>query len=568
MPRAKKAAIYCRVSTVHQVDKDSLPMQRNDMINYAKYAIGIEDYVVFEDAGYSGKNTDRPAFQEMMERIKEGEFTHVLVWKIDRVSRNLMDFATMYAQCKKLGVTFVSKNEQFDTSTAMGEAMLKIILVFAELERNMTSERVIATMNARAAEGKWNGGRVAFGYQYHKETDSFTIREDEKAIVLTLKDIYLRTHSLVATARELNALGYLTRRGNQWTPTTAAIILRSPFYRGTYRYNYRDESEVTFSFKDKKEWVLCSKHHPAIFSEKDYRLIDYWLTKNRRVKGMPSSSQRKNVHIFSGLILCGQCGENYFATLSRQRASGYRPSMYSCSGRRKKNHCDNKYVTDITVGNFIFNYISNLIRLKKEFTPRWQERRLRSALLRGEAFANVKSISPSTLSTIRATLMNNLAGTTEYRPPASSRTASAGAMKRKEDNIQAELDKNTRALDRLTHLFLYADDAMDQTDYLRQKKSLEDNIARITAELDAIQKDSIFATNLSEEAFVQKAAHFLMSASLKNGSIDFTELAMQTDASMLKEFVNAVVSRISVRNGHITQVSFTNGQTHFFEYDI
>ena len=141
-------------------------------------------------------------------------------------------------------------------------------------------------------------------------------------------------------------------------------------------------------------------------------------------------------------------------------------------------------------------------------------------------------------------------------------------MKRKEDNIQAELDKNTRALDRLTHLFLYADDAMDQTDYLRQKKSLEDNIARITAELDAIQKDSIFATNLSEEAFVQKAAHFLMSASLKNGSIDFTELAMQADASMLKEFVNAVVSRISVRNGHITQVIFTNGQTHFFEYDI
>ena len=143
MPRAQKAAIYCRVSTLHQVDKDSLPMQRQDMINYAKYVLGIEEYEVFEDAGYSGKNTDRPAFQAMMERIESGEFSHVLVWKIDRISRNLLDFATMYARCKKLGVTFVSKNEQFDTSTAMGEAMLKIILVFAELERNMTSERVI-----------------------------------------------------------------------------------------------------------------------------------------------------------------------------------------------------------------------------------------------------------------------------------------------------------------------------------------------------------------------------------------------------------------------------------------
>lgn len=76
MPRAQKqkAAIYCRVSTLHQVDKDSLPMQRQDMINYAKYVLSIKDYEVFEDAGYSGKNTDRPAFQEMMERIERGEF--------------------------------------------------------------------------------------------------------------------------------------------------------------------------------------------------------------------------------------------------------------------------------------------------------------------------------------------------------------------------------------------------------------------------------------------------------------------------------------------------------------
>ena len=79
MPRAQKAAIYCRVSTLHQVDKDSLPMQRQDMINYARYVLSIEEYEVFEDAGYSGKNTDRPAFQAMMERIESGEFSHVLV---------------------------------------------------------------------------------------------------------------------------------------------------------------------------------------------------------------------------------------------------------------------------------------------------------------------------------------------------------------------------------------------------------------------------------------------------------------------------------------------------------
>ena len=135
-----RVAIYIRVSTTHQIDKDSLPMQRQDLIAYAKLMLNTDDYVIFEDAGYSGKNTDRPKFQEMMSQIRQGAFSHLLVWKIDRISRNLLDFATMYKELKDLGVVFVSKNEQFDTSTAMGEAMLKIILVFAELERNMTSE--------------------------------------------------------------------------------------------------------------------------------------------------------------------------------------------------------------------------------------------------------------------------------------------------------------------------------------------------------------------------------------------------------------------------------------------
>lgn len=143
--KTKKAALYVRVSTNYQVDRDSLPMQRQDLINYTKLMFGIDDYVIFEDAGYSGKNTDRPEFQNMMRRIRTGEFTHLLCWKIDRISRNLLDFAAMYQELKDLNVTFVSKNEQFDTSTAIGEAMLKIILVFAELERNMTSERVTAS---------------------------------------------------------------------------------------------------------------------------------------------------------------------------------------------------------------------------------------------------------------------------------------------------------------------------------------------------------------------------------------------------------------------------------------
>ena len=112
--RITKVAIYIRVSTVHQVDKDSIPMQKKDLIAYCQLILGTDNYEIFEDAGYSGKNTDRPAFQDMMGRIRKGEFTHVLVWKIDRISRNLLDFAEMYEELQALRVTFVSKNEQFD----------------------------------------------------------------------------------------------------------------------------------------------------------------------------------------------------------------------------------------------------------------------------------------------------------------------------------------------------------------------------------------------------------------------------------------------------------------------
>lgn len=185
-----RVAIYIRVSTTQQVDRDSIPMQRNDLAAYAKLMLQTEDFVIFEDAGYSGKNTDRPSYQKMMSQIRSGLFTHLLVWKIDRISRNLLDFAAMYAELKELGVIFVSKSERFDTSTAMGEAMLKIILVFADLERNMTAERVYATMISRANQGLWNGGRVPFGYAYDRDTKTFYFREDEHELAVMIHDKY------------------------------------------------------------------------------------------------------------------------------------------------------------------------------------------------------------------------------------------------------------------------------------------------------------------------------------------------------------------------------------------
>ena len=237
-----KAALYIRVSTTHQVDKDSLPFQRSELINYAKYALNIDEYEIFEDAGYSGKNTDRPKYQEMMNRVKKGEFTHLLVWKIDRISRNLLDFCAMYDEIKGYGVTFVSKNEQFDTSSAMGEAMLKIILVFAELERKLTAERVYSIMLSRAEKGLWNGANVPLGYKYDK-IKKFPVPDAEESKTITLIfNKYLDEKSAIHVMKYLNDENIITKRGGKWTSKTVTDIIRNPFYKGTYRYNYRESA--------------------------------------------------------------------------------------------------------------------------------------------------------------------------------------------------------------------------------------------------------------------------------------------------------------------------------------
>lgn len=277
-----RVAIYIRVSTTHQIDKDSLPMQRQDLIAYAKLMLNTDDYVIFEDAGYSGKNTDRPKFQEMMSQIRQGAFSHLLVWKIDRISRNLLDFATMYKELKDLGVVFVSKNEQFDTSTAMGEAMLKIILVFAELERNMTSERVTATMISRASNGQWNGGRVPYGYNYDYETKDFSINSIEAEIVHLIHDKYEEMRSLVRESRYLNEKGLRTRAGNLWNPVSLHIILHNIFYCGDYRYNVLKEGDRQ-KVKDESEWITIEDHHEQIISREQKERVIAMLDANKRL---------------------------------------------------------------------------------------------------------------------------------------------------------------------------------------------------------------------------------------------------------------------------------------------
>lgn len=563
----QKVAIYVRVSTQYQIDRASLPVQREELINYARYVLNIQDYTIFEDAGYSAKNTDRPDYQRMISRIRTGEFSHLLVWKIDRISRNLLDFAAMYAELKRLGVTFVSKNEQFDTSSAMGEAMLKIILVFAELERNMTSERVSAVMLSRATDGIWNGGKVPYGYAYDKSSKKFSIIEDEAKVVSYIYDLYETVRSLTTVAKTLNEKGIRSRTEKPWNPVTVRTMLTNPFYAGTYRYNYRDETNSKqFSVKDSSEWVLVANHHPAIIAPERQDYITSILLSKRR--GIPSTSttyQRKNVHIFAGLLRCGCCGSSMISTVDRARSDGWRPSVYLCSRRRRFNDCTNKYVSDVTIGPFILNFISNLFMASKSFGRTTSISTLEKKLLRGDIFSSVDHIETPGLEELYNHLRSGFTSMDFESHSVSS--ASSAAELQERDLLLSEKRRLERALSRLKTLFLYSEDSMPEKDYLLERKRITDSLVDVDSRLEDLDSSNTPVVSMSDEEFMAKASYFILTQQLQDKrSIDYEKFIRKIDPQIVKDFLNSVAQNFCIKNGLTTSIQFKNGLELRFSY--
>lgn len=555
----KKAALYVRVSTLHQIDKDSLPFQRQELENYAKYALNIEEVEIFEDAGYSAKNTDRPKYQEMMKRIRSGEFTHLLVWKIDRISRNLKDFSEMYEELKDCKVTFVSKNEQFDTSTAMGEAMLKIILVFAELERKLTAERVFSIMLSRAEKGLWNGATVPFGYVWSEEEKFPVIDPDESKIIQYIFNSYESLRSTLKVAYRLHEEKIATKRNGQWTAKTVRDILRNPFYIGTYRYNMR-ESGGSRRLKNKEEWVVVDNNHPGIIEQEQFDRVNKLLSDNYR--GL-TDVQRADIHkhIFSKMLYCGKCNSLLTAGLDAARKDGYRPSRYTCVTSGGAKRCSN-YVSDIIIGPFIFNYVSNLIRLQERITPKHSLRDMERALLRGNSFIDVVGVDNESLKETHFALTGNMSGQ-EY----SLNTKDEIEVPNIEiERLQKEKAKFVRALKRLEDLYYFGEeeDAISQKEYIFKKRDLQERLEEIDDEINLLKQKNEDKTS---DVFIDYAQHFLITKEMQQArQVDYRELSEIVGREALSDFMQTIIDNIVVIDKRVQSITFKNGITHTFAY--
>lgn len=563
----RRVAIYIRVSTNYQVDKDSLPLQREELINYCKYVLGIEDFEIFEDAGFSAKNTDRPSYQKMMKMVRSGLFTHILVWKLDRISRNLLDFAYMYEELKKLGIAFISKNEQFDTTSAMGEAMLKIILVFAELERKTTSERVAATMISRATNGKWNGGRVPYGYSYDYEQKEFSIQPEEHEVSLLMCDLYEASNSLLFVSRKLNEMGHRSRAGNFWSPVAVRKVLINPFNTGKYVYNQTSLSTGTQLPNKEEEFIVIEDHHPILIPKERQDNIIARLNRNARSRSTANNTvNRKNIHVFSGLIYCENCGNMLTSSVGKKLAGdGWRPSIYLCPSKRQHVSEGCHDTTDSSVGEFVLNFIMNMLNAQRNFQLIRSAADLQRLLLYGKVFDSVDYLDQDSLNDMFTVLSSNLPQNVKAGLKKKMCKPAANPELTKLNKEQQRLE---RAMERLKRLYMYSDDSMTEQEYMTEKSKISDAYNEVCDAIKEVTGYERLERSISDKDFVQYATAFILSKRLSGNSyINYRELAISTDPLMLKEFFNSIVDSITINtDGKIGGIVFKNGLRHIFIY--
>ncbi len=557
-----KVAIYIRVSTKHQIDKDSLKVQKRDLVSYCRFVMNCNDYEIFEDAGFSAKNTDRPNYQAMMDKLRTRQYTHLLVWKIDRISRNLLDFADMYAELKKLGVDFISKNEQFDTSTAMGEAMLKIILVFAELERKMTSERVSSVMYSRANNGQWNGGRVPYGYKYTKKSNTFTIDEDRADTARRIFRLYELYESIDVIVSILNNAKITPPYSETWSYSAVKGILTNNFYKGTYEYGTTGNSG---------EVVVLENHHPVIISASTFDKIQPLLSnmgQSASAKGRPS----KHIYMFQSMLICGNCGRRFMSghtTVKKIKSGNVEYVAYLCNNvfpsyhskkDKKPRMCPSAYINEPYIAQFVLTIMYNILLIQKAGIKNTVNRvALQGMILKDVEDADRITIDAHSLSTIKKRIRQG-GKSLPLELPFKGCDSYSGELANLRDRLQCYKRAKQRLETMRTDAAISDEDyALELDEANARIESTTNDIAKFTAEAETHNADSI--------EYLNKASFLLLKKALDAGdTLDFKEYVASANNEFLKNFFHTLVSTITVTTRRITQIVFQSGLTMNFTY--
>lgn len=360
----RQEAIYARQS-VDKKDSVSIEAQIEQCRALAK----TREPLIFQDKGFSGKNTERPDLKRLFEAIRAGRISTVYVYKLDRISRNIVDFNQLYQTMEAYGTEFVSVNEKFDTSSVMGRAMMQIIAVFAQMERETIQQRVKDNYYYRITDGRWAGGPAPYGYKNARtENNVPTLKPvpEELNLVRAAFSLYDGTAhlSLASLCTWLYNQGYRTRKGGKFVSCTLSRIMQNPVYvqadQKLYKYfqtkkikflNEQEEWDGSTSccivakkkgnsslskYEDMKEQSVYLTNIPGIVPSHLYISVQSRLKKNEQFKRANSPSALEEL---AGKLKCASCGHTI---KSYSQSTNMRPYL-SCPGRATHKICGESY---------------------------------------------------------------------------------------------------------------------------------------------------------------------------------------------------------------------------------
>ena len=332
--RGVRCAIYTRKSTEESLDQgfNTLQAQREAAEAFIRSqhlsgwtALPVE----YNDGGFTGANLERPALNQLLSDIEAGKIDCVLVYKVDRLSRSLLDFARLMGLFERHGVSFVSVTQEFNTTTSLGRLTLNLLLSFAQFEREIISERTRDKLSAARKKGKWIGGIPVLGYDVDPRGGRLVVNSEEAMRVQEIFVICDQAPSLTAAlheveARVLKTKDWTSRRGrkhpgNSFHKSTLAGLLRNVLYKG------------------------CISHKGTIYPGEQEPIIDakLWERVNRKLALRSASqvgrSHSKQCSVLQNLVWCGECGTTLAITHTKR--SGRHHTYYVCPKARQHRGC-------------------------------------------------------------------------------------------------------------------------------------------------------------------------------------------------------------------------------------
>lgn len=354
----KRIALYTRRS-IYSEESESINMQIDACKQYFKREEC--EFEVFIDEGFSGSNTDRPDFIRMRNQIRNNEFDVVVVYKIDRISRNMVDFINLVNDFEQYDVPLISVTEGADPTTSAGKFVMNILASVAEMERANIQQRVTDNMLMIAKNGRWTGGNPPFGYESFKIVNSGTflkVDESKREIILDIYDRYLECESINETSR------YISNKYFSISIASVANTLSSPVYlkssNRTHEYlklkgftvtgEPSGKGYLTYGKRPKvrnlKQWnntgyIAAVSIHESLIDEDTWFKVQSLIEKNS-VDPRPKES----IHSYlNQLVVCGICKENMIVDLTYTRVDKTKVYSFRCSGKKKDaSSCDNGFI--------------------------------------------------------------------------------------------------------------------------------------------------------------------------------------------------------------------------------